>query len=118
MVAILDTGVADHRWFDFDGWQSIVERFVYDPVRATVAPAGPDDGGGETQPNLIDPLEGLIDPYFGHGTFIAGLMRQNCPDADLLSIKLMGNDGIVDGSRVAPRLDRPARPTRSRPCAG
>jgi len=47
-------------------------------------------------PNLIDPLLGLIDPFFGHGTFIAGLIRQSCPDADLLSLKLMGPDGVVD----------------------
>ena len=52
--------------------------------------------GGETDPNLIDPLEGLIDPFFGHGTFIAGLIRQICPDADILSIKMMGTDGIVE----------------------
>ena len=30
---------------------------------------------------MIDPLEGLMDPYFGHGTFIAGLIHQVCPDA-------------------------------------
>jgi subtilisin family serine protease len=55
-----------------------------------------DLGGGENEPNLIDPLQGLIDPFFGHGTFIAGLIHQTCPDADILSIKMMGNDGIVD----------------------
>ena len=60
----------------------IVERFLYDPDPCEVEPADPVHGGRESQPNLIDPLEGLIDPYFGHGTFIAGLVRQYRPDAD------------------------------------
>jgi subtilisin family serine protease len=38
----------------------------------------------------------LIDPFFGHGTFIAGLIHQTCPDANIVSIKMMGTDGIVD----------------------
>ena len=63
---------------------------------ASVRPATTDAEGGETEPNLVDPLEGLIDPFFGHGTFIAGIIRQTCPDARLLSIKIMDNDGIVE----------------------
>ena len=55
-----------------------------------------EDGGRENDPDVIDPLQGLIDPFFGHGTFIAGLIHQTCPDADVLSIKMMSNDGIVD----------------------
>ncbi len=65
------------------------------PARRSVA-ATTDAEGGETEPNLIDPLEGLIDPFFGHGTFIAGIIRQTCPDARLLSVKIMDNDGIVE----------------------
>ena len=61
-----------------------------------VRPATTDAQGGETEPNLVDPLEGLIDPFFGHGTFIAGIIRQTCPDARLLSVKIMDNDGIVE----------------------
>ena len=55
-----------------------------------------ENSGGEPYSNLIDPLEGLMDPFFGHGTFIAGLIQQACPDARHLSIKVMGNDGIVE----------------------
>ena len=71
-------------------------RYFYDKTSASVRPATTDAEGGETEPNLIDPLEGLIDPFFGHGTFIAGIIRQTCPDARLLSVKIMDNDGIVE----------------------
>ena len=68
--------------------------------------------GGEPDPNLIDPLEGLIDPFFGHGTFIAGLIRQVCPDANILSVKVMGTDGIVEEAELITRSDSPPAPGR------
>ena len=34
----------------------------------------------------------------GHATFIAGLVRQGCPEATILSIPVMGDDGVVDES--------------------
>ena len=49
-----------------------------------------------------DPYEGVLDPDAGHGTFIAGLIRQNCPDADILAVRVMGGDGVG-------RRERPAR---------
>ena len=96
VVAILDTGVATHPWFDAPDDDPIVLRYFYDPNTVSVREATTDAEGGETEPNLIDPLEGLIDPFFGHGTFIAGIIRQTCPDARLLSVKIMDNDGIVE----------------------
>jgi subtilisin family serine protease len=96
VIAILDTGVAvDHPWFADDEFGPVVTRLRYDPDTQSVVPGDSRDDGGESQPNLIDPLEGLVDPFFGHGTFIAGLIRQVCPDAHILSIKVMGTDGIV-----------------------
>jgi subtilisin family serine protease len=44
---------------------------------------------------LADPLEGVLDADAGHGTFIAGLIHQTCPDADILSIRVMPSDGAV-----------------------
>ncbi len=97
VVAILDTGVAaGHTWFDAPDDDPIVLRYFYHPDSGSVREATTDAEGGETEPNLVDPLEGLIDPFFGHGTFIAGIVRQTCPDARLLSIKIMDNDGIVE----------------------
>ncbi len=95
VVAILDTGVADHPWFQAPTNDPIVHRYLYDKINQSIGIADVVTGG-ETEANLIDPLEGLIDPFFGHGTFIAGIVRQTCPDARLLSIKIMDNDGIVE----------------------
>src|SRR5215210_2783474 len=94
VVAILDTGVADHPWFGFGDPDPVVERWFYDASNGQFRPD--DVAGSEIDPNVIDPLEGLIDPFFGHGTFIAGLIHQTCPDAKILSVKLMGPDGVVD----------------------
>ncbi len=95
VVAIVDTGVAKHPWFDADPADPVVTRLRYNAKLRDVESATITTGG-EADPNLIDPLEGLIDPFFGHGTFIAGLIRQVCPDADIVSIKVMGTDGIVE----------------------
>jgi hypothetical protein len=95
VVAVIDSGVARHPWFPNDPTDPIVLRFRYDEVSAQVEPAD-ELTGGEPNPNLIDPLEGLLDPFFGHGTFVAGLVNQTCPDARVLSIKAMGTDGVVD----------------------
>jgi hypothetical protein len=92
VVAILDTGVGHHPWFDRDD-DPVVTRFRYQPLAGTVVPD--DAGGADEDPNLLDPLAGLVDPFFGHGTFIAGLVHQTCPDADIVSFKMMGPDGIV-----------------------
>ncbi len=95
VVAILDTGVAEHFWFDpTDEKDPIVERLRYNE-QTTDLESADEVTGGEPHPNLIDPLEGVTDPLFGHGTFIAGLIHQCCPDARILSVKLMGTDGVV-----------------------
>jgi subtilisin family serine protease len=89
VVAILDTGVGRHPWLTDD----IVTR---DPVYAGVPiglPSGIDDSEGTGV--VTDRLEGQLDPDAGHGTFIAGLVRQLCPDADLLSVRVMPSDGAV-----------------------
>ena len=95
MVAILDTGVADHRGSRSAAADPVVERLAYERSDGSVRA---DDRGRRRERRRTSSTrsQGLIDPFFGHGTFIAGLIHQACPDADILSIKMMGNDGIVD----------------------
>lgn len=54
----------------------------------------------EVYPDLFGPLDGELDPVAGHGTFIAGIVRQVAPDADLLGIRVADALGIVPESTL------------------
>lgn len=81
-VALLDTGCGEHPWLK-DG----VTRFRVGSQSDTDDP--------EKYADQDSPLLGELDSHSGHGTFSAGLIRQGCPDADVLSIRVMGSDGVV-----------------------
>src|SRR5207237_9335864 len=53
-----------------------------------------------------DPYQGLLDSDAGHGTFIAGLIRQICPDANVLAVRIMGSDGVVPENELLEALKR------------
>lgn len=94
VVAILDTGAGRHPWWDGQPDTTIMTRGAdLDGVPAghTDPDTDPEDRG-----DLLGPLDGELDSHSGHGTFIAGLIRQLCPDANLLAIRVMASDGIVD----------------------
>jgi subtilisin family serine protease len=55
---------------------------------------------------LEDSLEGVLDSDAGHGTFIAGLIRQTCPDANILAIRVMYGDGAVAEGDLLKALNR------------
>ena len=76
-----------------------------------------------------DPLGGGLDKDSGHGTFIAGIIRQVCPDALVLAIRVMPSDGVVDEHQLtialnqllvrqaqAQLLGAPTRSSTSCPC--
>jgi subtilisin family serine protease len=46
--------------------------------------------------DVVGPLDGQLDTHSGHGTFIAGLIRQICPKADIWALRVMSSDGIVE----------------------
>lgn len=96
VVAILDTGCGSHPWLD-----GIVKK----DVTLDGVPIGYSDGTSvspEDDGDQSGPLDGSIDPISGHGTFISGLIRQRCPDADILAWRVMPSDGpIVESDLVA-----------------
>ena len=94
VVAILDTGAGLHPWWDGQPDPTIMTR----GVALDGVPAGQTDPltDPEARGDLLGPLDGVLDTHAGHGTFIAGLIRQLCPDANLLAIRVMASDGIVD----------------------
>ena len=93
MVAVLDTGCGEHAWLPAD----IVTRTVdLDGVPVGLT----DDADPERYPDLYGQLDGEIDAVAGHGTFIAGIVRQAAPEADILSIRVAGALGVVDESTL------------------
>jgi subtilisin family serine protease len=89
-VALLDTGLGEHPWF--------ADRVIRD-VSVDGLPIGlrftPDEDP-ELSGCTLDHVNGLLDPLAGHGTFIAGVVRQRCPDATLMVVPVMHGDGVTD----------------------
>jgi len=96
VVAVLDTGCGSHPWLDGIVTTDLtLDGQVIGYSDATSE--SPEDDG-----DLTGPLDGSIDPISGHGTFIAGLIRQRCPDADIVAWRIMPSDGpIVESDLVA-----------------
>jgi Subtilase family len=114
VVAVLDTGVRAHPWLDVR--PDPTDRYATDPVDGFVQvdpaiqaaietgstaaaafgdqPRLPIKGEWDT-PVSADPLIGELDDATGHGTFIAGIVRQAAPDAQVLSIRIMHSDDVV-----------------------
>jgi hypothetical protein len=115
VVAVLDTGIRPHPWLDVR--PGAADRYLLDPADGFVM----DDPGmqaaiyenaryaadqqGDYARQLIadawdgpaagDPLVGELNDATGHGTFIAGIVRQAAPDARVLAIRIMHSDDVV-----------------------
>lgn len=114
VVAVLDTGVRAHSWLDVhakptapggyvaDGFVEVSQE-MQDLISAQAATlgAGSFDLPRQViklpwdQPVTEEPLVGELDTHTGHGTFIAGIVRQVAPRAKVLSLRIMHSDGIV-----------------------
>jgi subtilisin family serine protease len=89
-VAVIDTGVAGKR--RADGWLSGVPR-----------------GLGSVDPLYQDGQHHLLDFAAGHGTFVAGVVQQVAPAADIRSLAAVQSNGIGSELAVAGALLRAAR---------
>lgn len=90
VVAVLDTGIGEHYWLPED---EVVDRA---PVVEGLRIGLTDPRTAPEDPEVhSNPLIGEVDPSAGHGTFIAGLVRQKCPDAKLLAVRVVQGDGVV-----------------------
>jgi len=123
VIAVLDSGVRVHPWLDVikqatapGGYRTAgADPFVavdeviqgeIEQLGQQAAAAGDQPGqlirGPWDKPVTANPLVGELDTHTGHGTFIAGLVRQIVPDAQVLSIRIMHSDGVVyEGHLVA-----------------
>jgi len=98
VVALLDTGLGEHPWF--------TDRVIRDvevdglPIGLRFTPADDPEVSGCT----LDRVNGLLDPLAGHGTFIAGVVRQHCPEATLMVVPVMHGDGVTDEAYLVETL--------------
>lgn len=95
VVAVLDTGIGDHPWFV--DHSSGAARFHHGVEQWTVAGEHlvRQDGPATEPIQGAFPRGGLIDVEEGHGTFVAGIIRQRCPSARIVSIPVMRTDGAA-----------------------
>jgi subtilisin family serine protease len=103
MIALLDSGVQPHVWLtgDADPFVPLNLPFLQDadgldgwrsPIGPVSLSAGP----------ILGRPEGT---HWGHGTFIAGLIRQVAPQARILSMRVMDSAGQVDDSAAINALN-------------
>jgi hypothetical protein len=106
VIAILDTGLGEN------GWLSVAKEangmFAAPSEDCTfVRVDGPLQDGICTPASpasvplywegsyTIEPLTGYLSSHTGHATFVIGVVHQTEPNADVLSIRVMYNDGVV-----------------------
>jgi subtilisin family serine protease len=97
VVGVLDTGCGEHPWLT-----PVVNHSVMldgSPIGYLDDPTDP-----EKWPDQVGPLDGGIDEYAGHGTFICGLVHQACPDADILAWRIVGSEGPIIESDLVDTL--------------
>lgn len=90
VVVMPDTGIGDHPWFP--------DEAVTGPNSAPGSPLGVRVSGASVADRgsgVSARLTGELDRLAGHGTFIAGIVRQACPAARLWSHAIMSSPGLV-----------------------
>ncbi|MBZ2198374.1 S8/S53 family peptidase [Occultella gossypii] len=99
VVAVLDTGVGEHPWLGSD----VVIR---DPEVLGLPLGLPRLVPDTEETGTANPLVGGLEADAGHGTFIAGLIRQQSADARILSVRVFRGDGVVAESQLVRSLRR------------
>ncbi|MEE6262586.1 S8 family peptidase [Plantactinospora sonchi] len=99
VVALLDTGVREHDWLvETDGEPYWEEAQGWTPRRAI-----PEVAGQESHSEERDGPD--FGSHWGHGTFLAGLVRLEAPDARILSLRVMSDAGRVSDLNAAHALN-------------
>jgi hypothetical protein len=103
-VVVLDTGIGEHPWFTAQPAARELRTpggsYVgLNPAEALSVQTDPERAGG-----VLDPMVGALASHSGHGTFIAGLLRQTCPDAELFALRVMDADGVVPEATLSEAL--------------
>jgi thermitase len=93
-VAVLDTGIdATH-----PDLASRIAAGGYDVVDRDRTPA-------EVANGIDDNVNGETDEAFGHGTYVAGIVRLVAPHARILPIRIIDSDGTTDAWKILRGVD-------------
>ena len=97
VIALLDSGVQPHDWLPQGGDVAVRHRcrLAVPVARPGAAAAGPATRGLDSRSTAA---------IIGHGTFIAGLIRRQAPDAQILSMPVMNYAGQVCPRHVVDAL--------------
>jgi hypothetical protein len=118
VIAVLDTGIAGHEWFGTTDRGSGLPpggfirelKEVQDAITASSRESGVpsarviEDCWDTDLP--ANPLTGVLDRHAGHGTFIAGIIRQIAPDTEVAMARVMAGDGVAYESDLLAALEK------------
>ena len=113
VVAVLDTGVRSHPWLEGDpaapggGYSAAADGFVAvdDKIQDAIRKESEHARARGDKPRQVikdawdrpdadNPLIGELNGAVGHGTFIAGIVRQVTPDARVLAVRALHSDDV------------------------
>ncbi|MFJ8962834.1 S8 family peptidase [Lentzea sp. NPDC102401] len=109
VIAVVDTGYGAHEWFGTSGGQALStdpDHFLkVSPITQKLIQAQLTHVQGLTVSDVLDsdregpvyadPITQQLSTGIGHGTFIAGLIHQAAPGADVLSIRALRADDVA-----------------------
>jgi hypothetical protein len=130
VIAVLDTGISAHEWFGTTDRESGLPpggfirelKEVQDAISASSREAAGaaarviEDYWDVDAP--ANPLTGELDRHAGHGTFIAGIIRQVAPDAEVAVARVMAGDGVAYESDLLAGLARLVQQVRDAQAPG
>lgn len=117
VVAVLDTGIAGHEWFGTTDRAAGLPAggFIRELTEVQAAITASSRESGITPERVIEdcwdtdvpanPLTGVLDRHAGHGTFIAGIIRQIAPDSEVAMARVMSGDGVAYESDLLAALE-------------
>jgi hypothetical protein len=85
-VAVLDTGLSPHPWYESADWYAAQRDEVSEVLDAD--------------------LDYALDAQAGHGTFIAGVLLRHAPGVHVRAMRVIGGDGVGDELGVLCALAR------------
>jgi subtilisin family serine protease len=96
-------------WQNHDAFVTVdahIQKMIGDVCRGLVASGEKVEvlENPKDMPSSSAPLVGELDTHTGHGTFIAGIVQQIAPNAQVLAIRVMSGDGGVAESVLVPAL--------------